>query len=58
MTEIPEFKIPSPFRVWLQNKWFEHKEELLIWEKRQPDYTDAEFFQKNKWSLKKIYKEQ
>lgn len=54
---IPKVKLPSPFRVWLQDKWFEHKEEILTWEKKSPSYNDIDFFRKNKWNLKKMYKE-
>ena len=49
---------PSPFRQWLQEKWFEHKEEILVWEKRLPEYDDKYYFKKHKWMLRKMYREE
>ena len=53
-----EKKLPSLFRVWLQNKWFEHKDELMLWEKKWPEYDDVYYFRKHKWLLRKMYKEE
>jgi hypothetical protein len=58
-----EYKLPEPstisdFRVWLQEKWFEHKDEILVWEKRLPEYDDKYYFRKHKWMLRKMYKEE
>jgi hypothetical protein len=58
MNELPKFKMPSPFRVWLQDKWLQHKEEILTWEKRLPEYDDKYYFRKHKWMLRKMYKEE
>ena len=44
------------FRLWVTRKWYEHKREVLAWEKRVVDYSDKEWFAKNKWYLKKLYK--
>jgi hypothetical protein len=49
---------PSPFRVWLVDKWLEHKEELLQWENRLPEYDDKYYFRKHKWMLRKMYQEE
>jgi len=53
-----ENKLPSAFRCWLQNKWFEHKDELMLWEKKSPSYDDKYYFQKHKWMLRKMFKEE
>ena len=45
------------FRLWLQNKWFEHKDELFNWTGQFPEYDDKYYFQKHKWLLKKMFKE-
>jgi hypothetical protein len=55
---LPEFKIPSEFRVWLQEKWFEHKDELIMWERKEPEYDDKYYFRKHKWMLRKMYREE
>jgi len=51
--------LPSPFRVFLQEKWMEHKDEIFLWT-RQPltDYDDKYYFRKHKWLLKGMFKEQ
>ena len=45
----------SPFRQWLTNKWFEHKDELDNWAQAAPDYGMQDYFQKYKWWLRKEY---
>ena len=47
----------SPFRLLLREKWFEHKDELLTWTNKFPEYDDNYYFRKHKWLLKKMYKE-
>lgn len=45
----------SKFRRWIQEKWFEHKYECLDWKTKS--CKDAqEYFNKNKWFLKALYK--
>jgi hypothetical protein len=47
----------SKFRVWINEKWYEHKRECLAWQ--TPSCKDAEeYFQKNKWFLKRKFKEE
>jgi hypothetical protein len=55
---IVKFDPPSQFRVWLIEKWYQHKDELLVWEKRLPEYDDRYYFRKHKWMLRKMYKEE
>ena len=47
------------FRHFVIEKWFEHKDEILLWTK-QPltEYNDAYYFKKHRWLLKKMYKEE
>jgi len=53
-----EFDPPSKFRVWLGNKWVEHKDELFTWENRLPEYDDKYYFRKHKWMLKRMFQEE
>ena len=48
----------SKFRLWLIEKWYQHKDELLIWEKKLPEYDDKYYFRKHKWMLRKMYREE
>lgn len=50
--------LPSEFRVWLQHKWFEHKDELMLWERKWPEYDDKYYFRKHKWMLRKMYRQE
>lgn len=46
----------SEFRQWLTEKWFEHKEEYLIWHRRALTEYDMKFYiSKYKWYLKSLY---
>jgi hypothetical protein len=53
-----ETQFPSDFRQWCNDKWYEHRDELLIWEGAAPKYDSQYFFNKNKYFLKSLYKEQ
>ena len=53
----PKLKIPSEFRVFISEKWMQHKDELMMWEKRLPEYDDKYYFRKHKWMLRKMFKE-
>jgi hypothetical protein len=44
------------FRHWVQLKWYEHKDELFAWEKREPDETSKQYFIRYRWMLKALYK--
>jgi hypothetical protein len=44
----------NSFRMWCQEKWFEHKDELEGY--KQPlSYTAKEYFEKYKYWLKREY---
>jgi len=53
-----EFEAPSEFRQFCNDKWYEHMDELLIWEGSHPKYDSKYFFNRNKWFLKSLYQEQ
>ena len=49
--------INSPFRTFVYDKWFEYKEEVRTWEKREAEGSPEDYFQKYKWFLKAKYKQ-
>jgi hypothetical protein len=44
------------FRQFCTEKWYEHRDELMLWEKKLPQYDADYYFSKHKWFLKNIYK--
>jgi hypothetical protein len=46
------------FRMWLQEKWMQHKDELMAWENRLPEYDDKYYFRKHRWMLRRMYREE
>jgi hypothetical protein len=48
----------SAFRRFVRDKWEEHKEELLEWDKQLPQYDQQYYFRKHRWFLKNIFKKQ
>ena len=48
----------SNFRSFCNDKWFEHKDEIFVWEHKQPDYDSTYYFQKHRWMLKQMFKDQ
>ena len=48
----------SNFRSFCNDKWFEHKDELFLWEQRFPEYNSTYYFQKHLWMLKKMFVDQ
>ena len=47
----------NSFRMWCQEKWFEHKDELEAYHQPLP-YTAQEYFQRYKYWLKREYRHQ
>ena len=45
------------FRAWVNQMWFEHKDEVLQMSRTAVNYDFAEYFQRNRWWLKRTYKE-
>jgi len=49
---------PSSFRLFCNEKWFEHKDEILTWTGRPLiEYDSKYYFNKHRWLLKKMFKE-
>ena len=46
------------FRSFVQEKWYEHGEELLAWTGNLPEYDSTYYWQKNRWVLRAMYKAQ
>lgn len=48
----------SPFRLFCNEKWYEHKDEILAWTgKMLVEYDSKYYFTKHRWLLKKMFKE-
>ena len=48
----------SDFRFWINEKWFEYREECLAWEGKMPKGSPKDYFNKYKWFLKAKYKQE
>ena len=46
------------FITWVQNKWFEHKKEVLSWENKVVEYKMEDWLEKNKDLLVDLYKKE
>ncbi len=46
------------FITWVQNKWFEHKKEVLSWENKVVEYKMEDWLEKNKDFLVDLYKKE
>lgn len=57
MTDFPKPKLPSAFRAWLTNKWYEHKDEVDRWG-GEPFADAGVYFRTYKWWLKTLYKKE
>lgn len=53
-----EFNRHSEFRAWVNEKFMEHKDELMAWENRLPEYDAKYYFSKHKWMLRKMFQEE
>lgn len=49
--------MPSTFRVWVANKWYEHRDENEAWGCKVSG-SSADYFRKYKWFLKTIYQKE
>lgn len=48
----------SLFRMFCQEKWYEHKDEIYAWTgKALVEYDDKYYLKKHKWLLKRMFKE-
>ena len=48
----------SKFRLFCTEKWYEHKDEILLWTGNAVEYDSDYYFNKHRWLLKRMYKEQ
>lgn len=46
------------FRLWCQNKWYEHVDESITWNGFEPTASAHEYFAKYKYWLKREYRHQ
>jgi len=46
------------FKVWLQEMWYQHLDELDGYGMPRPDYTSAAYFQRFRWWLRAEYRRQ
>lgn len=37
--------------------WYKHRDEILEWERRLPQYDSNYYFRKHRWFLKNAYKQ-
>lgn len=44
------------FRMWCQNKWYEHCDEVEQWTGQRVKYLSQEYFNKYKWWLKREFR--
>jgi hypothetical protein len=52
-------KMPSAFHLFVNEKWFEHKDEILLWTgKPLTEYGSDYYFNKHKWLLKRMFKDE
>jgi len=55
---MPTVTKSSSFRLFCNEKWYEHKDEIFAWTgKAHPDYDSTYYFRKHRWLLKKMFKE-
>lgn len=50
--------IRSPFRAYCYEKWYEYRDEVEAWERRQVTGNPQDYFNKWKWFLKAKYKQE
>lgn len=55
--EFAKMKLPSAFRVWVTNQWYDHREEVRNWG-GEPIGSPEDYFQKYKWWLKTVYQKE
>lgn len=51
-------KRESDFKLWCQEKWYQHREEIESFTGKQVEYGSALYFAKYKYWLKREYKHQ
>lgn len=46
------------FRNFVNNLWYEHKDEIYFWEHKDPEYDLKEYFNRYRWWLRIEYRKQ
>jgi predicted phosphoribosyltransferase len=49
------YEKPTAFRIWLQQVWAEHQEEILEVTGKKCEYRMEDYVSKYKWWLKTVY---
>ena len=60
---LPTINLPitpeiSEFRSFCNEKWYEHKDEILLWTGDMVEYDSKYYYNKHRWLLKSMFKEQ
>jgi hypothetical protein len=54
----PKIPVGSAFRLFCNEKWYEHKDEIFAWTgKALVEYDSKYYFNKHRWLLKRMFKE-
>lgn len=54
---VPESKMGSDFRFFVNELWMRHKDELMQWEGKMPEYDAKYYFNKHRWMIRQWYRE-
>ena len=46
----------SAFRAFVNNKWYEHKDEIFDWTGSTVDYNSTYYFNQHKWLLRSMFR--
>ena len=57
-SEWPDFSLPrqSAWKNFVQEIWMQHKDEIMVWEKRQVNYTLQDYYNQHKWFLRRLFR--
>ena len=47
----------SAFRLFCNEKWYQHKDEILSWTGGSVEYDERYYLNKHRWLLRTMYKE-
>ena len=47
----------SAFRIFCNEKWYQHKDEIFTWTGGMVEYEAHYYLTKHRWLLRKMYKE-
>jgi len=48
--------MPSAFRMYCHEKWYEHKDEIFSWTGSTVEYDASYYFNKHRWMLRAMYR--